>query len=75
LSRDTENEKKLSVATTGTISLRGKDIEPGSSKPDGYHGYHERSLNEVGLHLDSTEALFASPMALGRLHNSMKLGK
>jgi len=27
LSRDTENEKKLSLATTGTISLKDKDIE------------------------------------------------
>ena len=53
MSRDTENEKKLLVATTGTTSLKYKDMEQRSSKPDGYHGYHERSRDEVGLQVDS----------------------
>ena len=42
---------------------------------DGYHGYHERSRNEFGLHMDSTEALFGTPMALGGAHNSMRRGR
>ena len=53
--RETENEKMLSVATMGTISLRGKDIERSNSKRDGYHGYHERSRTEFGLQMDSTK--------------------
>src|ERR1700682_803757 len=50
LYRETENEEMLSVATMGTISLRVKDIERSNSKRDGYHGYHERSRGEFGLH-------------------------
>jgi hypothetical protein len=47
-----------SRATMGTISLKGKEIAHGSSKVDGYHGYHERSPREFGLQLDSAGALF-----------------
>jgi hypothetical protein len=57
LSRDTENEKKLSMATTGTISLKDKDIEQARSKPDGYHGYHECSSEAFGLQMDSITPL------------------
>jgi hypothetical protein len=58
LFRDTGNEKMSSRATMGTISLKGKEIAHGSSKVDGYHGYHERSPREFGLQLDSAGALF-----------------
>jgi hypothetical protein len=44
------------MATTGSISLKDQELERGRSKPDGYHGYHERSCGDCGLHLDSTEA-------------------
>jgi len=55
--RDTENEKKLPMATMGTISLKDKEIAEGSLKPVGYHGYHGRSRDGFGLQMDSTEAL------------------
>src|SRR6266699_2731647 len=55
LYRETENEKMLSVATMDTISLKGKDIERGRSKRDGYHGYHERGCGAFGLQMDSTK--------------------
>src|SRR5438067_2058412 len=42
--------------------------------PHDPHGYHERSRGEFGLHLDSTEAPFRSPMALGGAQKSMKVG-
>ena len=71
--RETENEKKLSVATMDTISLKGKEISRGSENPDGYHGYHERSRDEFGLQMDSTEALFRAWAGWGIAHKSMKL--
>ena len=33
----------------------------GHSPHDDYHGYRERSRDEFGLQMDSTEALFGSP--------------
>ena len=75
MSRDTENEKKLLVATTGTTSLKYKDMEQRSSKPDDYHGYHERSRDEVGLQVDSKVALVRSLLSLDCAHKSLKRGR
>jgi hypothetical protein len=57
------------MATTGTNSHQDKEVEPTPSIPD---GYHERNRNESGLHLDSTEALFSTPMARKSAWRSMK---
>jgi hypothetical protein len=69
-----DNDEIVQVATMDTISLKDKEIEPQRALPSGYHGHHERSRDEFGLQMDSTEALLGSPIALGNTHNSMKRG-
>jgi hypothetical protein len=74
LYRETENEEMIEMATMGTISHGAKGLSRYGQNFDGYHGYHERSLNEVGLQMDSTEALFKSTLTLGRGRKYMKTG-
>ena len=69
-----DNDEIAQVTTTDTISLTGKEIGLLEVAPHGYHSYHERSRDEFGLHLDSTEAVFGRLMATDSLHNSMKRG-
>ena len=42
--------------------------------PHDPHGYHERSGNEFGLQMDSTEELLRSPIRANSSHKSMKIG-
>ena len=45
------------MATMGANSRWANQMGRLTLKANGYCGSHERSLGEVGLHLDSTEAL------------------
>ena len=59
----------------GTISLKDKEIERARAKPDGYHGYHERSRDEFGLQMDSIEAVSHSVAFHTSVRNCLKHGR
>ncbi len=69
-----DNNKIANMTTMDTTRLSGKGLAWKSSTTTWSHGYHERSRNEFGLQMDSTEALFQAPLALNAAHKSMKLG-
>jgi hypothetical protein len=56
VSRD--NNEITKMATLRATALNLKQMRRRIWPRNGYHGYHERSRNEVGLHLDSEQAVF-----------------
>jgi hypothetical protein len=68
-----DNDKIANMATMDTTRLSSKGLGRKSSATHGSHGYHERSRDELGLHVDSMEALFESTLRLRIAQKYMKL--